>query len=66
MTHRTTPSTSVENKGIRTRMIRNALSYNKYLTQVYLCFKPNEQILCFTHPDDRGRFETELGVHKPM
>jgi hypothetical protein len=64
MVHRTAPKTNVVSSGIRTRMIQNATSYNKHLTQIYLCFKPNEQLLCFTHPEDRRQFETELGLYK--
>jgi len=66
MTHRTTPITNIINEGIRARMIRNAMSYNKFLTEIYLCLKSIDVLLCFTHPDDRHQFETELGLHKKL
>jgi hypothetical protein len=62
MTRTTQPVTSVENNGIRSAMIRNALCHNKYLSKEFLNFKTNEVLLCFCHPSDRIAFATKLGL----
>ena len=64
MTRTTKPTSSVENHGIRTRIIRNAMAYNKFLSFEYLTFKTTEILLCFCHPIDRERFELELHTNK--
>lgn len=62
MTRTTMPVSSFQNSGVRTKMIRNAMACNNCLTENYLRFKKNEILLCFCHPEDRPRFETELGL----
>jgi hypothetical protein len=58
------PTSSVKSDGIRTRMIRNAMAHNKFLTCKFLCLKSTEELICFCHPDDRAKFEIELGLKK--
>lgn len=50
----------MENSGINLRndMIANAKAYNKYLQDSYFDNKTLAQIICFTHPIDRGGFNT--------
>jgi hypothetical protein len=60
MQRTTRPVTTIENSGVRTKMIRSAMACNKFLTVEYLCFKPSDFILCFTHPDDREGYIRDL------
>jgi hypothetical protein len=63
MTRTTKPTTIINNQcGIRLKMFRNAMAYNKFLTKHFLQFKTNETLLNFCHPDSRIQFELELGL----
>lgn len=44
---------------LRNNMIQNAKCYNKYLTDEYFENKTLAQIICFTHPIDRSRFNSK-------
>lgn len=44
---------------LRTDMIQNAKCYNKHLTDEYFENKKLSQIICFTYPIDRAKFNSD-------
>jgi hypothetical protein len=64
MVRTTKPTSLLKSDSIRIRIIRNAMAHNNCLSWEYLCFKTNEILLCFCHPNDREQFESELRINK--
>jgi hypothetical protein len=49
----------------RSKAAHNAMAHNNQLPKEWLKRLPDEQLICFVHPDTRDQLKVSLGLSKP-